>query len=230
MKTIGVIGSMQEEIETIKNSLEVISAKNIIGLDFYMGKMSGNNVILVCSGAGKVNAAISAQILIDLYAVDYIINIGVAGALSKELEIGDVIVSTDAVYHDFDATPLGYEPGVVMRMSESLFKADEELIKMARKALKDENRNIFEGRIATGDVFVASSEMKNRIRSLFKAMCVDMEGAAIAHTCYLNKIPFVLLKCISDKAEENSGKDFEDFMKKVFELSEKAVNNMVKLF
>ena len=184
MKTIGIIGAMEEEIENIKPYIDIISTKNIVGLDFYMGKMSGNNVILVRSGIGKVNAAICSQVLIDLYAVDYIINVGVAGAINKALKIGDIVISTDTMHHDMDTTHFGDELGVIPRMKESNFKADEQLIKIAINASEGKiESKIYSGRIVSGDQFICDLEKKNKINAHFKAYCVDMESSAIGQTC-----------------------------------------------
>lgn len=230
MKTIGIIGAMEEEVINIKSQIDIISAKNIVGLDFYMGKMAGNNVVLVRCGIGKVNAAVCTQVLIDLYAVDYIINVGVAGAISKELEIGDIVISSDVVHHDFDTTVFGDKMGVIPRMDESFFKADEEIIKIALKAVENENNvKAHVGRIASGDQFISSSEAKNRIWNTFKALCAEMEGAAIAQASYLNKIPFVIIRSISDKAEEGTSVNYEQFFKKSAETASRIVKHMIDI-
>lgn len=226
--TIGIIGAMEEEIVYIKENMDVVSAKNILGLDFYMGTMFGNSVVLVRSGIGKVNAAICTQVLIDLYAVDYIINMGVAGAISKELNIGDIVISSDTVQHDFDTTACGDEIGVISRMNESFFKADDALIELARESAEKSERPVYIGRVASGDKFIATTEEKNKIWSNFKAMCCEMEGAAIAHACYLNKIPFVIIRVISDKAEEGTSINYDTFFKESAIVASKIVNNMVE--
>ncbi len=208
MKTIAIIGALEEEINSIKSEMEIISAKNIVGLDFIMGKMFGNSVVLVRSGVGKVNAAVCSQILIDMYAVDYIINIGFARTLSGELVNGDIVISDDAFYYDFDTVSLGVPKGEIYRMDESFFKADSELIEMASKAASETGKNFVVGRIASGDKFISDISERNEIKNEFKAVCVEMESAAIAHTCYLNKIPFVIVCLIFDDSFEinsNSG-------------------------
>lgn len=213
MKTIGIIGAMEEEIENIKPYIDIISTKNIVGLDFYMGKMGGNNVVLVRSGIGKVNAAVCSQVLIDLYAVDYIINVGVAGAINKDLKIGDVVIATDTMHHDMDTTYFGDDIGIIPRMEESAFKADNELIEIALKSSSDvlENNNVVTGRIVSGDQFLCDIEKKNKIWSHFKASCVDMESAAIGQACYLNKIPFCIIRSISDNSDEDN--QYENFFR-----------------
>lgn len=231
MKTVGIIGAMEEEIDILKSKIEMVAAKNIVGVDFYMGKLHGKNIIIVRSGIGKVNAAICTQVLIDMYGVDYVINTGVAGSISKELEIGDIVVSDDLVYHDFDTTAVGDQIGVIPRMSCSFFKADEELIRIAKETSKtvlDKNK-MYVGRIASGDQFVASKETKAHIWNNFKAYCVEMEGAAIAHTCFLNKIPFVVIRSISDKADSKATVSFDTFVKMAAKKSSDIVEEMLNL-
>ena len=199
--TIGLIGAMDIEIQTIKEDMNVISAKNIVGLDFYMGTLNGQSIVLVRSGWGKVNAAVCTQILIDMYAVDMIINIGVAGAIAPDLHIGDTVISDDLVQHDFDTTAVGDEISSVIGSKTCYFKADDQLIKLAFDAARSLDLNVCMGRVASGDKFVSSPEEKERIWKIFKAKCCEMEGAAIAQTCFLNKIPFVVLRSISDNAD-----------------------------
>jgi adenosylhomocysteine nucleosidase len=226
--TIGIIGAMEEEVVNLRESMDVISAKNVIGLDFYLGKLSGNNVVVVRSGIGKVNAAICAQVLIDLYAVDCIINVGVAGAVDKSLTIGDIVVSSDAVQHDFDTTALGDEPGVISRMDESVFAADEQLVNLAKETVESLGYPVCVGRVASGDQFVASPEVKSKIKSLFKPVCCEMEGAAIAHACYLNRIPFVILRAISDNADDSGDVDYERFFRESALKAASIIKKMVE--
>jgi adenosylhomocysteine nucleosidase len=215
MKTIGIIGAVEEEIFELKSKMEVVAVKKMIGSEFYIGKMHGKSVVLVRSGVGKVNAAICAQVLIDLYAVDYIVNTGVAGALAPELTIGDVVISEDCVQHDFDLELADIPRGVIPKMPDSFFKADDELVRLAQAAARTVlgDEKVHAGRIATGDQFIASGEAKNFIRDTFQALCTEMEGAAIAQTCVLNKIPFVIIRSISDQADENAASSFGEFFR-----------------
>lgn len=229
MKTIGIIGAMEIEIISLKEKIDVISAKNIIGLDFFIGKMNGNNVVLVRSGVGKVNAAICTQILIDMFAVDYVINIGVAGAISKELEIGDIIISEDCVQHDFDTSALGDEPGFISGIDITYFHADPELIKISVEAAdKLSAVRVVTGRIASGDHLVMDSEMKAKIWNRFKAVCVEMEGAAVAHAAYANRIPFVVIRSISDKADNSSAADYDKFVKSSAVMASNIVKEIIE--
>lgn len=228
MRTIGIIGAMDEEVAFMKELAEIVSVKNMLGLDFYIGKYSGNSVIIVKCGIGKVNAAACTQALIDHFGVDCVINVGVAGAIYKELNIGDIVVSTQAIQHDMDVTPLGDPLGVIPRMDTSVFKADEELIKKAVEAgSKLEGQTVFTGPVASGDQFIASSEAKNKIWNHFKAYCAEMEGAAIAHVCHLNKMPFVVIRSISDKADEQADMSFEEFTKIAVKNSSVILENML---
>lgn len=232
MKTIGIIGAMECEISALKEKMDVIVAKKIVGTDFYMGKMAGKNVALVKCGIGKVNAAVCTQALIDMYGVDYIINTGVAGAISKELKIGDVVISEDLMQHDFDTTSVGDVLGVIPGIGTDSFKADPELIRIAKESgtnvLKDEHA-LYVGRIATGDQFIATKEQKQKIWSNFKAMCAEMEGGAIAQTCYLNKMPFVIVRAISDDADEKATISFEKFVTLAAKNSADIVEGMISV-
>ena len=229
MKNIGIIGAMNEEIVLLKEKADIISSKEIVGLEFHMGKMHGNSVVLVCSGIGKVNAAVCTQLLIDMYGVDYVINVGVAGALVKELNIGDIVISSDVVQHDMDCCGFGYEPGIIPRLGCSFFVADPELVRMAREACESvTKKKAIVARIASGDQFISDSAAKSRIRNTFKACCVEMEGAAIAQTSWLNKIPFVIIRAISDKANEEATVAFDKFVKIAAKNSSDAVEEIVK--
>lgn len=231
MKTIGIIGAMEEEIALLKNNTEIVSAKNIVGTDFFMGKMFGKSVVIVRSGIGKVNAAICTQVLINMYGVDYIINTGVAGALNKELKLGDIVISNDLLQHDFDTSATGDPLGVIPRLHESTFKADEELVRIAELSARElvkADEKVVVGRIATGDQFISDSNSKERIWNNFKPYCVEMEGAAIAQACYLNKIPFVSIRSISDSADEDAPSNFKDHVNKVANNSCYLVENIIK--
>ncbi len=228
MKTIAVMGICEEAVNDIKLEMEIISAKNIVGLDFIMGKMFGNNVVLVRSGTGKVNASICTQILIDMYAVDYIINLSIAGIINPELNTGDIVISDDVCYYDFDMSCFGTPKGVIYRMDESFFKADSDLIAFSLKASDDCGKNAVIGRIATGDKFVIDVSEKNNIKNEFKAFCIDMESGAVAHTCYLNKIPFVIVsivfnefsKTVSDMFSNSDISSFTDIIKKMIDMTD----------
>jgi adenosylhomocysteine nucleosidase len=213
--TIGIIGAMEEEVAILRENMNVATAKNVIGLDFYVGTMEGSShsLVVVRSGIGKVNAALCAQVLVDMFAVDVIINTGVAGAISGKLTIGDIVVSTDAVHHDFDTSALGDEPGIISRMDTSVFTADADMVEKALAVAEELGLNAMAGRVASGDQFISDNTQKERIRTLFSPLCCEMEGAAIAHTAHLNMIPFVIIRAISDNANENGDVNYEAFFR-----------------
>ena len=211
MSRIGIIGAMELEVEELKSHMADMKVTSRAGMDFCQGTLNGAQVVIVRSGVGKVNASICVQILADLFQVTHVINTGVAGSLNSKLEIGDIVISKDAVHHDMDVTPLGYEPGIVPQMAESYFKADEHLMALAQSTCQKVNPDIHVmiGRVASGDQFITNKEVKNHLITTFHADCVEMEGASIAHGCYLNQIPFVILRAISDKADDSGNYDYQ---------------------
>lgn len=231
MNTIGIIGAMDEEVTLLKDAIEIVTIKSIIGLEFILGKISGKNIVVVRSGIGKVNAAICAQVLIDHFAVDCIINIGVAGAIKKDLGLSDVVISTDAIHHDFDTTAFDTKIGEIPRMDESIFLADETLIKYVKEIVDEEKiENVHFGRIASGDQFISSSSAKEKIWSEVQGYCAEMEGAAIAHTCYLNKLPFLIVRCISDAADDDANFNYQKFVVSATKTSSDLAMSLIKKF
>ena len=228
MKIVGIIGAMPSEIELIKEKMEIVSTKRVLESDFYVGKMHQKSVVVVCSGVGKVNAAICTQVLIDLFGADYVIDIGVAGAIDADLNIGDVVISTDFVQHDMDVTGLGYEHGVIPGMEISFFPSDEELIALAQASAAKLEIPHITARIASGDKFISDGETKAKIRSRFGAACVEMEGAAIAQTCYLNLIPVVAIRSISDKADDGAGVSFRQSLDEAIANATTLVSDVVE--
>ena len=210
MKIIGIIGAMEEEIAVFRPKMKSVTVKTTAGMEFISGELFGRSVVLVRCGIGKVNAALCVQALYDIYNVDFVINTGVAGALDPELGICDVVISKDLVQHDFDATKFGYASGEVPRLGIRFFPADTGLVNLALKACAEKaaGRKAKSGRIASGDLFVSKKKDKDRILNDFGASCVEMEGAAIGHACYLNNIPFVVIRAISDTAAEEAGQEF----------------------
>lgn len=207
----GIIGAMAQEIRLLRECIENKTVTSVAGMDFCEGTIHGIQVVLVQSGIGKVNAAICTQILIDRFAVTHIINTGIAGSLDERIDIGDVVLSTDAVYHDMDATFFGYQPGQVPQMKTYAFPADEafrsELEAAVKRAAGD--IHVYSGRVVSGDCFVMEQAKKDAIKNTFDGLCVEMEGTAIAHTAWVNQIPFVIVRFISDKANEESSKTYE---------------------
>lgn len=229
MKKIGIIGAMELEVEELKSKLTGTKITSRAGMDFCEGTLGGASVVIVRCGIGKVNAALCVQILADLFAVTHVINTGVAGSLNATLDIGDILVSRDALHHDMDVSPLGYEPGIVPQMRESIFPADEELISLALASCQKVNPDVhaLTGRVVSGDQFIAKKEVKERLISLFHGDCAEMEGAAIAHGAYLNRLPFVIIRAISDKADESAEMDYPSFEKAAAAHCARLVEDMV---
>ena len=198
-------------------------------MDFYEGILAGKKVVVVRSGIGKVNAGICAQILADVFSVDAIINTGIAGSLNKNINIGDIVLSTDVVQHDMDATGFGYRKGQIPQMPVFFFNADDNLRRLAAEVCKEVNPDIqvFKGRIASGDQFVCDQDVKNRIVSEFSAYATEMEGAAIGQAAYLNEIPFLVVRAISDKADGSAQMDYSEFEKAAVDHSVRLTLNML---
>ena len=230
MDKIGIIGAMELEVEELKSRLTNEKITKKAGMAFHEGFLNGASVVIVRCGIGKVNAALCVQILADLFDVTHIINTGVAGSLNAKLDIGDILVSVDAVHHDMDVSPLGYEPGIVPQMAESYFKADARLTDLALSSCEKVNPDVraIKGRVVSGDQFIAKKEVKERLISLFHGDCAEMEGASIAHGCYLNGIPFVIIRAISDKADDSAQMDYPTFEKAAASHCAKLVEDMVQ--
>lgn len=226
---LGIIGAMDEEVSKLKEVMENVEICSKASMDFYKGTMGGKDVVVVRSGIGKVNAGICTQILVDLYGADAVINTGIAGSLNAAIDIGDIVLSTDALQHDVDATGFGYDLGVIPRMKTSVFKADERLRKLAKEACERVNQDvkIFEGRVVSGDQFVSDKTKKEYISDNFNGFCTEMEGAAIAQAAYLNNIPFLIIRAISDKADDSATVDYPTFEAKAIENSVSLVKEMI---
>ncbi|EYE88429.1 S-adenosylhomocysteine nucleosidase [Fervidicella metallireducens AeB] len=225
---IGIIGAMEEEVQAIKEEMAVDRIEKKAGLEFYMGKFLGKEVVVVRSGIGKVNAAICTQILIDDFNVDMVINTGIAGGVNININPGDVVISTDLVHHDVDATAFGYDIGQVPRLESFSFKADERLVEIAINAAEKMDKfKVFKGRIISGDQFIANHEKITFFREKFDAFAVEMEGAAIGHACFMNNIPFVVIRSISDKADGSAQMDYQTFQNIAISNSIGILKNMI---
>ena len=229
MKTIGIIGAMEVEVAILKEKMEDVRIIKKASMDFYEGILAGKKVVVVRSGIGKVNAGICAQILADVFSVDAIIYTGIAGSLNAKIDIGDIVLSTDALQHDMDATGFGYRKGQIPQMPVFFFNADDNLRRLAAEVCKEVNPDIqvFEGRIASGDQFVCDQDVKNRIVSEFSAYATEMEGAAIGQAAYLNEIPFLVVRAISDKADGSAQMDYSEFEKAAVDHSVRLTLNML---
>lgn len=210
---IGIIGAMEEEIDKLYSAMEEKDTVKYAGWTFYKGRLMGRQVIIVRSGIGKVNMAACAQVMISVFNVQFLINTGVAGSLDAKIDIGDIVISTDCIQHDMDAVAFGYEPGVIPQMDCSVFVADERARKLAVSLCKEVNTDIHvhEGRVLSGDVFVADKAKKDYLVSQFEGKCTEMEGAAMAQVAYINKIPYLVIRAISDKADDSANMDYGQF-------------------
>ena len=228
MKKMGIIGAMEIEVAQLKTDMSVEREIRKAGMDFCEGILHGRSVVIVRSGIGKVNAAVCAQILIDEFQVDTVINTGIAGSLDARINIGDIVISTDVVHHDMDAVNFGYEPGQIPQMDVFSFEADKDIADLAEKVCHEVNPEIdvFRGRVVSGDQFIADKAVKERISGLFHGLCTEMEGAAIAQVAYLNNVPFVIIRAISDKADDSASVDYPTFEKKAVEHSVRLIEGL----
>lgn len=210
---LGIIGAMDEEVAKLKECLKDCRIETYAGMRFYCGILCRTPAVVVRSGIGKVNAAVCTQILVDRYHVDKVINTGIAGSLRAEINIGDIVLSTDLVQHDMDATGFGYPVGQVPQMDIFAFPADEELRELAKTCCERVNPDIhaYCGRIVSGDQFISDKEKKQWLADTFKGSCTEMEGAAIAQTAWLNKVPVLIIRAISDKADDSANMDYQTF-------------------
>jgi adenosylhomocysteine nucleosidase len=225
----GIIGAMDLETKLLIETMQQAEEMKIAGMVFYTGILKGVEVVVVTSGVGKVNAAACAQILITHFGVDHLINTGVSGAIHPDLEVGDIVISTDCMEHDFDVTGFGYKFGIIPRMETSVFVANEVLIKRAIVASEKEvtDHKTMTGRIVSGDQFISSVERKEFISQHFNAATTEMEGAAIAHVAYLNSVPFVIIRSMSDKADGSAHVNFDEFAVIAAHHSSNIILNML---
>ncbi|MDD7417318.1 MAG: 5'-methylthioadenosine/adenosylhomocysteine nucleosidase [Treponemataceae bacterium] len=222
----GIIGAMDVEIQLLLARMTDIKKTEYASLCFYEGILEGKSVVVIKSGIGKVNAALCAQILIVKFDATHIINTGIAGSMDKKLRILDTVVSTECVYHDADTTFFG-DPSCTIPDMPTFFKADEKLVEKALSSPSDKFK-IYSGRIASGDQFICTKEGKEKIKSDCNPMCVEMEGCAVAHTCFVNNVPFVIIRSISDNADENVTTDYSFNREAAAEISANIVCNILK--
>ncbi len=229
MMIIGIIGAMEEEVSLLKEEMEIQETVEYATMTFCKGILCGKEVVIVRSGIGKVNAAACTQILVDKFHVDVLVNTGVAGSLDATIDIGDVVISTDLVEHDMDTSVFGDPLGQIPRMDTFSFPADPVLVEKAAAANREANPDIhtFTGRIVSGDQFVSSKEVKDKLVAVFQGRCTEMEGAAIAHTAYLNKVSCVIIRAISDKADNSAEMDYPTFEKLAIERSVRLMKNLL---
>lgn len=226
---IGIIGAMEEEVESLHKEMEVDQTKRQNGLTFYKGVLDNQEIVVVRSGVGKVNAAMTSQILIDEFGVDALINTGVAGGPKPKLNIGDIVISTRTVQHDMNAADKD-KVGAIPRMDKTFFKADSALVKLAKKSANElpKNVNVYTGTIATGDQMVTDDKKSHRIANRFDAWAIEMEGAAIGQVAYLNDIPYVVIRSISDTAGDEGTELYNNFKDKAAQNAIDMVRHILK--
>lgn len=226
---VGIIGAMEVEVETLKKDMTVNKVGTKAGMEFFDGVLNGMPVVVVRSGICKVNAAVCTQILIDDFGVDGVINTGVGGSLNADINIGDIVISTDVIHHDVNATEFGYALGQIPQMKVFSFPADEKFAEMAKAACNRVNPEIkvWRGRVCSGDQFVSSQEQKTAIIENFHGYTTEMEGAGIAQAAYLNNVPFIIVRAISDKADNSAYVDYATFEKEAAEHSIRLVEALM---
>ena len=226
MNKIGIIFAMKEELNAVLNKMELINQYKIFDLEFYECKYKDVECVLVECGIGKVNAARCTQIVIDNIKVDYVLNVGVAGGVSKKVNIGDVVIGDKLIQHDFDLRPFNYERGYIPNVGKFI-PCDEYLVRLASEIKLDVNSLV--RTIASGDIFVTEDTMGEKINNKFDALCVEMEGASIAQICYLSHIPFLVIRSISDSPnkEANNYKTFDEFLEHSANVASKFLLELI---
>ena len=226
---LGIIVALEDEVTRLKDMMSDVELVNLTGMEFFKGKIEEKEAVVVQSGIGKVNAAICTQVLIDNFDITAIINTGVAGALRQEINIGDIVISTDAVEHDMNAMQLGYDRGIIPGMETSFFIADDDLIELTKNSVeKAVDVDVYQGRVVSGDLFVSEQKVKDKLSAEFDGYCAEMEGGAIAHCACVNKVPFVVIRFVSDKADNSEEVDYNAFEKDTVSNSVKLIVEILK--
>ncbi len=227
---IGIISAMDIEMELLINIITQKEAIQTTSNTFYTGFLHQKPVVMAVCGPGKVNAALCAQEMIGRFAPTYIVNLGVAGGLKKEMKIGDLVVGENCVQHDFDTSPLMEPLGLIPVINKVYIPCDAGLVaKILRAAQAIPEVACYRGTIATGDQFVATPERKAFIVDQFHALCCEMEGGAIAHACFLHQVPFVVIRAISDGANDDAPMDYPAFKEKAAGVSARLMAAFLKL-
>lgn len=232
MNNIGIIVAMQEELDEVLKIMENVEEKSIYNITFIEGNIGKKHIIAVKSGVGKVNAARTTQILIDRLDVKAVINVGSAGALNPSLNIGDIVIANKVIQHDFDITAFNHEKGFITGVGDYI-ECDKAILGKLKEIIYNMHDTTYKattGVIASGDIFCTDVEMKNKIYSKFNAECVEMEGAAIAQVCYLDNIPFAVIRSISDSPNGNNAIVFDEFVKLASKRCANILNELLKSF
>ena len=230
---LGIIGAMDIEIETLKSALSDCKTTKVAEMEFYEGKLSNKDVIVVKCGIGKVNAARCVQILADKFEVDAVVNTGIGGGIGDGLSVADIVVGDELVQHDFDVSGFGYAKGYMFsgdKDKATAYKCNEELVAKLIKSAREhlDSSKIKTGRIATGDVFVSDALKKKEIKEIFGALVCEMEGGAIAQTAVANGLDVVVVRAISDLADGSASESYEEFEKETAYLSAEIIKSFVR--
>lgn len=226
---IGLIGAMKEEIEQYKQHMEHQKQESIARITYYSGTLQGKEIVLCQSGVGKVNAAVCTQILLMHYQVDCVVFTGVAGAVHPQLTIQDIVVSTDTMQHDMDATAIGFGLGEIPYAETSVYPSDPKLSQLAYDASVKHYGvdRVMRGRVLSGDQFIADRNKVKRLHEQFDALCTEMEGSAVGQTCHMNGVPYVVIRSMSDKADGSASVNYEEFTVAAADQSYQIVQDML---
>ncbi len=225
MIKIGIIGAMDEEIHLLVNKLHKNKNKKIGNFNFYVCDYENMNIIIAKSGIGKVNSAIGTQLMISNFSPDYIINTGIAGGISKDVKVLDIIIASETMQYDVDVRNFGYKLGQIPQMEKYIFETDEKLLEYAQDSVKSSD-TCKVGRIISGDKFISEIKTKLYLEKEFSALCADMESGSIGHVCYINKVPYIAIRCISDNADESSSINYEEFK---IEAAKKSADLIIEM-
>lgn len=227
---IGIIGAMDSEVNGIKSVMTDKTVRTVASVEFCSGTLCGKKVVVAEAGVGKVNAAVTAQIMILEYNASAVINTGVAGGLEDSLRIGDIVVADRVAEHDMDTTPFGDEPGFITGLERVYMDCDKNIVDILESSAEEAGMCAMVGLIVSGDQFICRDEQRSRLKEVFGAAAAEMEGAAIGHVCVMNGVPFGVIRAMSDCANDDSISDFPAFEKaaaaKSIEIIKRAVEKM----
>lgn len=221
---VGIIGAMSVEIDEIKNAISNKQKTVISGIEFVKGTIHGEDVVVAVCGMGKVFAAICAQTMILQFSPLIIINVGVAGTLSKTLAIGDIALAEDVVQHDMDTSPLGNPAGMLTELNLVKIPCCREITELLKEGVHKLGIHFETGTIATGDQFLNDNKIKDLIIRRFNAIACEMEGASIGQVCYVNEVRFAVIRAISDGADGDSHTDFSQFLTQAAKNSSRVID------
>ncbi|MRN52522.1 5'-methylthioadenosine/adenosylhomocysteine nucleosidase [Paenibacillus monticola] len=225
---IGLIGAMDEEIRLLLEGMEDRETVVKAGINYYTGTLFGKSVVLCKCGVGKVNAAVTTQILLDTFGASQVLFTGVAGAVHPELNIGDIVISSSCMQHDMDVTALGYPRGIIPYQEVSSFCANPALVLLAEQACVELKQKYLIGKVLSGDQFIANADVVAELKEQLDGACAEMEGAAVAQVCYMYDTPFVVIRSMSDKADGSAHVNFREFTVEASERSHAILEYMLK--